>query len=1656
MPRIKPLLVLCAALLTVTPAASADVNSDMNQFFNKLGFASNTTQPGVWQGQAAGYAYGGSLYARTQVKNVQLISMTLPDINAGCGGIDAYLGSFSFINSEQLQRFVKQIMSNAAGYFFDLALQTTVPEIKTAKDFLQKMASDINSMNLSSCQAAQGIIGGLFPRTQVSQQKVCQDIAGESNIFADWAASRQGCTVGGKSDSVRDKASDKDKERVTKNINIMWNALSKNRMFDGNKELKEFVMTLTGSLVFGPNGEITPLSARTTDRSIIRAMMEGGTAKIYHCNDSDKCLKVVADTPVTISRDNALKSQITKLLASIQNKAVSDTPLDDKEKGFISSTTIPVFKYLVDPQMLGVSNSMIYQLTDYIGYDILLQYIQELIQQARAMVATGNYDEAVIEHINDNMNDATRQIAAFQSQVQVTLLDGAARHNVQVLITDSGQRTGTGSALMAMKDAGVNSYRWQGGEQRPATIISEPDRNVRYARLAGDFAASVKAGEESVAQVSGVREQAILTQAIRSELKTQGVLGHPEVTMTALSPVWLDSRSRYLRDMYRPGMVMEQWNPETRSHDRYVIDRVTAQSHSLTLRDAQGETQVVRISSLDSSWSLFRPEKMPVADGERLRVTGKIPGLRVSGGDRLQVTSVSEDAMTVVVPGRAEPASLPVADSPFTALKLENGWVETPGHSVSDSATVFASVTQMAMDNATLNGLARSGRDVRLYSSLDETRTAEKLARHPSFTVVSEQIKARAGEILLETAISLQKAGLHTPAQQAIHLALPVLESKNLAFSMVDLLTEAKSFAAEGTSFTDLGGEINAQIKRGDLLYVDVAKGYGTGLLVSRASYEAEKSILRHILEGKEAVTPLMERVPGELMEKLTSGQRAATRMILETSDRFTVVQGYAGVGKTTQFRAVMSAVNMLPESGRPRVVGLGPTHRAVGEMRSAGVDAQTLASFLHDTQLQQRSGETPDFSNTLFLLDESSMVGNTDMARAYALIAAGGGRAVASGDTDQLQAIAPGQPFRLQQTRSAADVAIMKEIVRQTPELREAVYSLINRDVERALSGLESVKPSQVPRQEGAWAPEHSVTEFSHSQEAKLAEAQQKAMLKGEAFPDVPMTLYEAIVRDYTGRTPEAREQTLIVTHLNEDRRVLNSMIHDAREKAGELGKEQVMVPVLNTANIRDGELRRLSTWETHRDALVLVDNVYHRIAGISKDDGLITLQDAEGNTRLISPREAVAEGVTLYTPDTIRVGAGDRMRFTKSDRERGYVANSVWTVTAVSGDSVTLSGRQQTRVIRPAQERAEQHIDLAYAITAHGAQGASETFAIALEGTEGSRKLMAGFESAYVALSRMKQHVQVYTDNRQGWTDAINNAVQKGTAHDVFEPKPDREVMNAERLFSTARELRDVAAGRAVLRQAGLAGGDSPARFIAPGRKYPQPYVALPAFDRNGKSAGIWLNPLTTDDGNGLRGFSGEGRVKGSGDAQFVALQGSRNGESLLADNMQDGVRIARDNPDSGVVVRIAGEGRPWNPGAITGGRVWGDIPDNSVQPGAGNGEPVTAEVLAQRQAEEAIRRETVRRADEIVRKMAENKPDLPDSKTEQAVREIAGQERDRSAISEREAALPESVLRESQREREAVREIARENLLQERLQQMERDMVRDLQKEKTLGGD
>ncbi|EJG2388481.1 conjugal transfer protein TraH [Kluyvera ascorbata] len=426
-------LSLTLILGTVSLSARADVNSDLNGFFGSLGYSGNVTQAQAWQGQAAGYFTGGSVYLRNPVKNVQLISMQVPSLNAGCGGIDAYLGAFSMISGEEIQRFVKQIMSNAAGYAFDLALQTMVPELKQAKDFLQKLASDVNSANMSSCQAAQGIIGGLWPVTQVSQQKICQDIAGESNLFSDWASSRQGCTVGGQSNSVTDRANDKQKDQVLKNKNLIWDALSRNHLFDGNRQLKELVMSTVGSIIFNKDGNVTILTPLVDNRDLIKVLMRGGTAKVYGCDEANVCLGPVV-TDVSISENNALVTLVKNLMISMQNKLTDDTALTDQEKGFVNTTSVPVLKYLTNAQSMGMSATYLIQVADFIAQDLMIQYLQELVKQASLSISGKNFPQEAANELRDNVMHAQGLLAdmKLQSAADQNALDGIDR-NMQYL-----------------------------------------------------------------------------------------------------------------------------------------------------------------------------------------------------------------------------------------------------------------------------------------------------------------------------------------------------------------------------------------------------------------------------------------------------------------------------------------------------------------------------------------------------------------------------------------------------------------------------------------------------------------------------------------------------------------------------------------------------------------------------------------------------------------------------------------------------------------------------------------------------------------------------------------------------------------------------------------------------------------------------------------------------------------------------------------------------------------------------------------------------------------------------------------------------------------------------------------------------------------------
>ncbi|HBA8936709.1 TPA: conjugative transfer relaxase/helicase TraI [Escherichia coli] len=1073
-------------------------------------------------------------------------------------------------------------------------------------------------------------------------------------------------------------------------------------------------------------------------------------------------------------------------------------------------------------------------------------------------------------------HDSTLVIAGAEKlsvKETVTLLDQALRNNVQVVLMDGGGRKGTGNALATLEDAGV--VRLQGGTDRGVrvSVISHGDRRQRYEQLALDYAVLHAQGESVVAQAPG-REQRALTEAIRQSLKATGELGNRDVTISTLTPVFLDSKNRRLTDSYREGQILERYDAERRKIERYTIDRVTARSRTLTLTDEKGRSQLIKVRDMDSSWRLYQTGTLPVAEGEKLMLLGSHGKLRA--GDSVTVERITDRTLTVRQGERRH--RLPVADG----LKISQGYVTTPGKTLSEQGVVLAAVSARDTQAQTLNTLATSGDRVQIYTSLSEEEAHARLARSPLYRQAREQVSPEGKP--LDTAMQQARDSVMPVTEKAVRQAITLAQGSSVVFSRQDVVLEALKAHPSVTPY-GIHHTFAELVQRGEILSVP---GDGSASrYVPAETWLQEKAILRTMAEGKNTQRPLMETVDPSLLTGLTSGQQAASRLILESTDRFVAIQGYAGVGKTTQFRSVLAALETLPEADRPVVVGLAPTHRAVSEMQGVGVKAQTIASFLMDTERRQQSGEQLNFSKTLFLIDESSMVGNRDMADTLARIAAAGGRAVLSGDSLQLQPVASGAPFTLMQQRSAIDVAVMKDIVRQSPELRLAVYALLEGRTGEALDTIRRVSPEQVPRDNGAYVPASSVTEIRQTREQRETQGDR---------------VISAIVDDYTGRTAEARRQTLIVTQTNADAMAINAGIHDRLHEAGKTGEQELPVTVLVREKTQTEALKSVAGLAQHNGGVVLINQQYYTIHSPDAANGVVMLRDAEGRDHLLSAFESSLRDIAVFSRREIRLSEGDLVRFTRQGRD----TQTLWEVSGIADNGdITLKNGENTRLIQPGREMSDMHLDYGYAGTAHRAQGASEAFVIALAGATDARQRLASLSDAYVALSRMKQHVQVYTDDTGKWLASVAASESRKTAHDVLDVQQDVHATTAQNLWDSARTLNQNALGRALLRETGLP-DHSEARFISGSRKYPAPHVAWPAYDRNGRQQGIWLQEIRVDEEGRMQGLDEQGRWLGRDDAGVVVLQQSHNGVTLTASDPVSALALARQHPESGVVLQ------------------------------------------------------------------------------------------------------------------------------------------------------
>lgn len=583
-------------------------------------------------------------------------------------------------------------------------------------------------------------------------------------------------------------------------------------------------------------------------------------------------------------------------------------------------------------------------------------------------------------------------------------------------------------------------------------------------------------------------------------------------------------------------------------------------------------------------------------------------------------------------------------------------------------------------------------------------------------------------------------------AHQAVALAAATLGERQAVFAAAELEKEAGRYG--------LGRVTAAQISAA------VARAQGDGALVPRTFLDKrgaefagfttaeniahERQLLRLEAEGRGTGAPILSvkqaasavaRAELKSDHPWNEGQRAATRALLTSPHRVTGLQGYAGTAKTT---TVLATYAREAQARGVAVTALAPTASA----------AQTLGDALGqrgETVARQLARNSASLSGGVWIVDEASLLSARDMAALLNLAADSKARVVLVGDVKQLGSVGAGAAFAQLQSAGMA-TARLDNVVRQTnAATREAVLASIEGDARRALDALERGGGKII----------------AHGSQ-------------GERFA--------AMAKAYAALDASERARTLVIEPSRDGRDALTTDIRRELASSGALSGPAVTMDSLVAKNLSRIEARDPASYSPgdtvrflreYSDKGVTRGTAY-RVERVDPDKAAITIKSADGSTVDWRLRQWGAGKVEVFEPKPMELQAGDRVQFTRNDREAGRINGLRGTVTAIDPKrqqaTIALANGREQRL--DLSDPRDAHLRHAYVQTAHAAQG--QTAERVLIHADSRSANLVDQKMLYVALSRARSEAIVVTDDKARLIRAIHErAGEKQTAMEVSAPE-------------------------------------------------------------------------------------------------------------------------------------------------------------------------------------------------------------------------------------------------------------------------------------------
>ena len=596
------------------------------------------------------------------------------------------------------------------------------------------------------------------------------------------------------------------------------------------------------------------------------------------------------------------------------------------------------------------------------------------------------------------------------------------------------------------------------------------------------------------------------------------------------------------------------------------------------------------------------------------------------------------------------------------------------------------------------------------------------------------------------------------PAREAVEWAVAHLAEREAVFDRAALLAGALAWRPGVVSMAGAEREV-ARLEKTGVLHAADLPGVKEVLTTEKAVAE-ERETIALVETGRGRGAPAMR---GHAVDKalrngpLTHGQREAVKLILTDSDRVVGVQGYAGTGKTRMLKRARA----LFEKRGYEVRGLAPSASAARTLEAeAGIESETLQRFLaRNAGVAQgrltKGGEKKmraAYGKTVLVVDEGSLASTREMRELLRISEVLRlPRVVLVGDAKQLDAVDAGKPFAQLQA-AGMKTAVMEEIMRQRDQdLKAAVEATLAGDVRRAFDKLGS-----------------NVAEVKRDNLAGAAAARWLAL------------------------PPEARANAGLMAPSHKIREKINAIVRERLVRDGVVRGPAFLTERLVSRGYTNPQKSLAANYSP--GDVVAFHRPYKRIgvekgdelrvAGVDHANDAVILQGRHGREVRWEPGRLAARtgGVEVYRVEHMELRQGDKVRWTRNDKDLGLMNSQAAEVTDVRDKRVTFRIEDGRVLDMTSADSQLRHVDRAWASTVHAFQGRTVDTVIAA--MEANHPDLTNQKTLYVEISRARDRAELVTDDARALRERLEAATgERIAALEAFGERPrDAERTNEE----------------------------------------------------------------------------------------------------------------------------------------------------------------------------------------------------------------------------------------------------------------------------------